>query len=435
MSKQLLNTLDILNRDYLARYPVEAGRSLAELPPEEAAAMLTALPLERSVRVWEEIPLDAAERVLPVLPASWRAQLLAKSDPVHMSRLLARFAAEQHAELLAGLDPARVRELEELAHYSDDSAGALMDVRYLTLHAHMTVETALLRLRLHKPRFTRQLFIVDESDRVQSMVEIQEMALADPEARLDTLTKPVPAAVLATSTREDVVDQLENLQVTDLPVVDVNGRLVGVISHDALATAAVEESSADILTMVGASKDERALSPVRFVVRKRLPWLHINLLTAFIAASVVGLFENVIAQFTMLAVLMPMVAGQSGNAGAQALAVTMRSLALHEIAPSQWPRVVRKELIAGFINGLAIAAVTALGVLFWSGSAGLALVIGLSMVIAMGAASFAGVVVPIILSRLGQDPAQASSIILTTITDVTGFLSFLGIASLLASML
>jgi magnesium transporter len=218
-------------------------------------------------------------------------------------------------------------------------------------------------------------------------------------------------------------------------VVDLNGQLIGIIHYDALMEAVREESSVDMLTMVGASRDERALSPVSFVVSKRLPWLSINLLTAFLAASVVGLFEATIAKFTALAVLLPVVAGQSGNTGAQALAVTMRGLALREIGTSQWMKVARKEVGASFINGIAIALLTSLGVFFWSSSTGLALVIGSSMVIAMVAAALAGVIVPIVLASMGQDPAQSSSIILTTVTDIVGFFAFLGIATLLAGML
>jgi magnesium transporter len=196
-----------------------------------------------------------------------------------------------------------------------------------------------------------------------------------------------------------------------------------------------EETSLDIQTMFGASRDERALSPVTFAVRKRLPWLEINLLTAFLAASVVGLFESTIAQFTALAVLLPVVAGQSGNSGAQALAVTMRGLALREIGERHMFRVITKEIGTGLVNGVVIALTTALGVLVWSGSPGLALVIAVAMVISMAAAGFAGAGIPILLTAAGQDPAQSSSIILTTITDVVGFFSFLGIATLLAGML
>ena len=232
-----------------------------------------------------------------------------------------------------------------------------------------------------------------------------------------------------------MVDLLERHKLVDLAVVDLDGRLLGIIYHRTLIQAIQEDAMVDIQTMVGASRDERALSTPLFAVRKRLPWLQINLLTAFLAAAVVGLFEQTIAQFTALAVLLPVVAGQSGNAGAQALAVTMRGLALREIGLGQWFRVAIKEVQTGLVNGILVALTCGLGVYIWSGSFGLVLVIAASMVLAMVAAGFAGAIVPIGLTRLGQDPAQSSSIILTTVTDVTGFLSFLGIATLLASML
>jgi magnesium transporter len=187
--------------------------------------------------------------------------------------------------------------------------------------------------------------------------------------------------------------------------------------------------------MVGASADERALSTPVFAVKRRLVWLHINLLTAFLAASVVGLFESTIAQFTALAILLPVVAGQSGNAGSQALAVTMRGLALKEISTLQWRAVLSKEVQIGIINGVALALTCGLGVWLWSQSSGLALVIAIAMLTAMVMAGISGALVPMILQRLGQDPATASSIILTTVTDVSGFLAFLGTATLLSGLL
>ncbi len=160
-----------------------------------------------------------------------------------------------------------------------------------------------------------------------------------------------------------------------------------------------------------------------------------NLVTAFLAASVVGLFENTIARFTALAVLMPVVAGQSGNTGAQALAVTLRGLALREIRAGQWLRVLGKEALVGALNGLTIATFAGIGVLLWSGSTGLALVIALAMTLSMTIAAVSGAAIPLLLTTLGQDPAQASSIFLTTITDIVGFFSFLGLATLFSSML
>jgi magnesium transporter len=198
---------------------------------------------------------------------------------------------------------------------------------------------------------------------------------------------------------------------------------------------AQERSTASAVTMVGASEDERALSSPFFAVRKRLPWLEINLLTAFLAAAVVGVFEDTIAALPALAVLLPVVAGQSGNTGAQALAVTIRGLALREIRTRHWWKVVTKEIIAGAGNGVVVALTTAVAVYFWSGSSGLALVICVSMVISMTIAGLAGAAIPMVLTSLRQDPAQSSSIFLTTVTDVAGFYSFLGIATLLSAMI
>ena len=266
-------------------------------------------------------------------------------------------------------------------------------------------------------------------------VDFQDLALAEPDQALTRIARKIVDAVQDTAPREDVVEKMQQDAVTDLPVIDFDGHLVGVMRQAKLASAVEQETSLDIQTMVGASRDERVLSPAFFAVRERLPWLQINLLTAFLAASVVGLFESTIAKFTALAVLLPVVAGQSGNAGAQALAVTMRGLVLREISLRHWPKVAFKEVSVGFFNGLAIAATTALAVYVWSQSIGLVLIIASAMVISMVAAGLAGALVPITLSRFGQDPAQSSSIILTTVTDVVGFFSFLGIATLLSGML
>jgi len=319
--------------------------------------------------------------------------------------------------------------------YEPDSAGELMDPRVPSFRGELTAQEALARLRLTKWRGLRELYLLDEDGRLAGRVDIQDLALADPEQTLARISRKIVDAVQDTAPREEVVEKMQQDAVADLPVIDFDGHLVGVIRQAKLASAVQQETTLDIQTMVGASRDERALSSSLFSVTKRLPWLQINLLTAFLAASVVGLFENTIAKYTALAVLMPVVAGQSGNAGAQALAVTMRGLVLREISLRHWPKVLYKELKVGLLNGLAVAATTALGVYVWSRSLGLVVVISLSMVISMVVAGFAGAMVPITLQRIGFDIAQSSSIILTTFTDVVGFSSFLGIATLLSFML
>lgn len=228
-----------------------------------------------------------------------------------------------------------------------------------------------------------------------------------------------------------------------MPVVNFEGRLVGVVRHDQVLKTVQDEAFEDLQRLVGAGAEERALSPIRTVVRSRLPWLLVNLATAFLAAAVVGMFEGVIAKVAALAVLLPVVAGQGGNTGSQSLAVVMRGLALREIIPGVKRRVLLKETVAALINGVVIAAVTAAAVFGWRRLAGdsmqlcggLALVIGLAMIVNMAIAAMAGAAIPLLLKAVGRDPAQSSAIFLTTVTDIVGFGSFLGFAVVLLTFL
>jgi magnesium transporter len=405
------------------------------MPAEVGAALLAAAAPRAAVRAWQALAPDVAREVLERLPEPFAAQLLAESEPAASVAVLAQLDAEERARRLDQLDAQVARELAELASYPEESAGRLMDPRVSPLRAGSSVAEALARLRAIQRSGLRELFVVDDEGRLAGRVEIQDLAVADPSASLREITRGVIAAVKDLDPREDVVAALQQHPITTLPVLNHAGRFLGVIRQPELVAALEKEASLDIQTMVGASRDERALSGPGFAVRKRLPWLQINLLTAFLAAAVVGLFEGTIAKVTALAVLLPVVAGQSGNAGAQALAVTMRALVLREISLRHWPQVLVKEAAAGLMNGLAVAATTALGVYLWSRSLGLVMVISVSMVISMIVAGIAGAMVPVLLHRFGQDPATASSIILTTVTDVVGFFSFLGIATLFASML
>lgn len=435
MPAEATAAIDALNRRFLTDYPREAARHLEELPTAKAAEVLAQQPAHVIVPVWQHFSQDTEERLLAAVSDKLRSTLLSELEPAPSATLLNRINPEIRARYMAPLNPEIAKELDELMHYPPNSAGQLMDPRVMAFRADMGAREALTRLRRSKARALREIYVTDGEGRLNGRVEMQDLALAEPNQRLADISRPIVSAVQNLTPREEVVEILEQYKLPVLPVIDVNGRLVGVIHQAGLLTAMQEETSLDIQTMVGVSKDERALSKVPFAVIKRLPWLQINLLTAFLAASVVGLFEGTIAKFTALAVLMPVVAGQSGNAGAQALAVTMRGLALREIGARHWVRVVLKEVNVGLLNGLAIAITTGVAVFFWSHSFGLALVIGISMVLSMIAAGFSGAIIPIALTRMGQDPAQSSSIVLTTVTDVVGFLSFLGIATLMAQIL
>jgi len=424
-----------LNLRFLLDYPREAARRIEAMPASEVSAMLADQPMHAIVPVWHSLATDVEQAVFTGLPEKRAADLLAELEPSRSAALLNRLDEDQRKRYKGMLNTQAAAEIRALMQYPPDSAGQLMDPRVPSFRSELTALEALARLRQTRWRGLRELYLVDDDGRLDGRVDIQDIALADPDQTLARIARKIADAVQDTAPRDEVVEKMQQDAVTDLPVIDYDGRLVGVIRQSKLASAVQQETSLDILTMVGASRDERALSSATFAVTKRLPWLQINLLTAFLAASVVGLFEGTIAKYTALAVLLPVVAGQSGNAGAQALAVTMRGLVLREISLRHWPRVVLKEVNVGLMNGFAVAATTALGVYVWSRSLGLVMVISAAMVISMVAAGFAGALVPIMLQRFGQDPAQSSSIILTTVTDVVGFFSFLGIATLFSSML
>jgi magnesium transporter len=319
--------------------------------------------------------------------------------------------------------------------YPAESAGALMDPRISAFGEDTTVDDALRKMRTFKEKDIGSIYLQDAGGRLAGAVPLGEIATAAPETKLRDLVRGTTGMVSVTASREEIVEFLNTHRLQTLPVVDSDSRLVGVIRYRELVDAAEAQATMSLQTMVGVGKEERALSPVRFSVRQRLPWLEINLATAFLAAAVVGLFEGTIARYTALAVLLPVVAGQSGNSGMQALAVTLRGLALREIRINAWPRLIIKEAGVGILNGIAIALTTSLGVFLWSHSVGLAIVIGIAMVMAMFIACICGAMVPIVLKALGQDPATSSSIVLTTFTDCGGFLSFLGLATLLSSIL
>ncbi|MET0292170.1 MAG: magnesium transporter [Steroidobacteraceae bacterium] len=424
-----------LTARFLLDFPHEASREIESLPIDDAAALLASQPPRAVLRTWEVLAPDVAAALLGTLPEYLARHLLTEAEPLASLAALLQLDAEERDAWLGRLDRQVAQELRELLAYPEGSAGRLMDARVVPLREELTVAAAVERLRATRRRGLRELFVVDEQGHLTGLVETEDLVLAGSETLLRTLVRAVPVAVNDLAPREELVEILQQTPLSTLPVVSSEGRLLGVIRQAELFSALRSESSEDLATMVGASADERALSPAWFAVKKRLPWLQINLFTAFIAASVVGSFQGLIAKFTVLAVLLPVVASQSGNTGAQALAVTMRGLVLREISLRHWPRVVMKEALTGLINGVAVAAVAALGVYLWSHSVGLVLIIVIAMMISMIAAGLVGALVPIVLRRLGLDPATASSIFLTTMTDVTGFFSFLGVATLLSSLL
>lgn len=321
-------------------------------------------------------PVLTASQQLENADLQLAATALAGLSLPRAALLLRAMTASRRTQLLATVDPQLREYLELLLQYPAHSAGALMDPRVLHLQPSMPIAAALDQLRdqqFHKrPTQTRRiLLLLDAESRVEGMVAIQDLVMALPDELLRDYMQQIPATVHPSASHEEIAAILEEHHVSSLPVVDANDRLVGIVRQEELDAIAREDAAGDIQAMFGVSREEQALSPPLFSVKQRLPWLQINLFTAFMAAAIVGAFADMISSYTALAVLLPVVAGQSGNTGAQALAVVMRGLTLHEISLSHWRRVLGKETLVGLLNGLGVALTSALVVYVWSGSLGL----------------------------------------------------------------
>jgi len=414
-SKQIVNILE--------GYDNEAIISFLEASPKNIAQ-----------NVFFECSIHLVIDFFPLISDDLFIKLFAKYDTHKSARTLSRFNRHDVDKKLELLPSLTSMEIKDFLDYDEDSAGFMMETILLSCYEEEKIEKVLEKLRKLGDKRIITIYIVDEEQKLIGRVPVNYIAIGKPDQKLGELMYQAHS-VQAMGTREDVLKLIEMHSLLQIPVVDVHNHLLGIIRNDALLTASREEASSDLQTMFGASKEEHALSKPSFAVRKRLPWLQINLVTAFLASMIVGLFEDTIAKITILAIFLPVVAGQSGNTGSQALAVTIRGLALKEIRIGQWFHVAKKELVVGLVNGIAVAITTGIVVFFWANSLGIAIVIGLSMVLSMIIAGFAGAIIPIGLKAIGQDPATSSSIILTTVTDICGFLSFLGLASTLSSAL
>jgi len=420
---------------YLQLYPGEVAGHLNRMPHNEILEILQSEQISVSSKVYLRLNVDIAAELVPLMDKNFFKDLFTSLDPVRGAIILARLEEENFKNQIAILPKDLAKEIDELISYPPNTAGHLMDPKVMTFKTDDTIEFVLETIRREENRRIIDVCVTDDAGHLTGVVPLQTIAVSQPTVHIGQLIMREPITVNMMDPREDVVQLLEDRKLASLPVVNLEGVLLGIIRYDALVTAAQQEVSEDLQAMFGAGREERALSKVSLAVRKRLPWLEINLATAFLAATVVGLFEDTIARITALAVFLPVVAGQSGNTGSQALAVTMRGLALREIRSRHWFRVASKEVAAGFINGIVVALTTSVIVYFWMSSFGLSVVIGVSMILSMVIAGLSGALIPIILKSLGQDPAQSSSIVLTTVTDVVGFLSFLGLATVLADLL
>mgnify|MGYP001103358570 CR=1 FL=1 len=411
--------------------PADQADLVEGLDDEDQVALLSQLAPANSADVLEEMEDADAAALAELLPV------------IELAGILDEMEADEAADVLGDLSPERVaealREMEEpngiipLLRYPDDTAGGLMTPAVVTLRPHWRAQEALEELRRVGPDADSAyyLFVTDRRRMLMGVVGLRDLAVAMPETVVESMMDPNVISVPVTADQEDCARTLSRYGFLVLPVVDELGRLAGVITADDLIEVAEDEATEDMYRMVGITGEERVFSPLRQSVVKRLPWLAINMLTLFLAITVVDAFEFVIASMVALATFLPVVSGQGGNAGSQTTTVIVRGLALGEIELRTGLRALGKELAAGLINGALIGLGTGISIYVWKGEWVISLAVGLAMVLNFLVAALAGVLVPLGLMRIKVDPALASAAFVTALTDTFGFLFFLGIATLL----
>ncbi len=426
-----------LAQSFLEHDPPAAAHCIETMEEAEALIVLKALPPALAADVFAHLDVNIASSLLEQMPSEHFNEIVPKLDPQKASAIVIGIDPQIRAKLISKL-PSKSRELvRELLTYPELSAGRMMSTDVLALRQEIRVKEAMQRIRSMAVKKTpySYTYVVDDGGHLLGVITMRDLILATPDTPILEFMKTDVFAVNAFADIEEVANEVLKRKYLAAPVVDNEGRLLGIVKANQLIGHIQQEASEDLLKMFGAGSTEQTFSPIMYSLGKRLPWLYVNLLTAFWAAAVVAIFEDTIARITALAVFLPVVAGQGGNAGNQSLAVVMRGLVLREIPREKVWKLIAKESTIGLINGITIGFVTAFIAWIWYGNGMLGVVIGMAMIVNLLVAGLSGAAIPLIMKSLGYDPAQSSSIVLTTITDVVGFLAFLGFATMFESYL
>ena len=389
-----------------------AMEAVSELGPEAGAALLATRSAEEIAKLAQEIPSDDAAALIDYLPE------------------------ELSGAVLELMRPKQSGEVENLLEYDEQTAGRIMNPHVFALSEDMTVGEAITELQTNRDvEMVFYLYVVDARRHLVGVTSLRRLLLVSPETPLKRIMTTDLISARVDTDQEEVARQVASYNLLAIPVVDEENKLAGVITVDDVIDVIKDEATEDIYRLAGVAGDERAFTPAGESLRKRLPWLGVNLVTAFVAASVVALFEGTIERITALAVFMPIVAGMGGNAATQTLTVIVRGIALGELTWANARKTLLKEAVVGLGNGVVLGLVAAAVAWATRGSPVLGLVLCAAMIINMFVAATAGTLVPLGLRAANVDPALASSVFITTLTDVFGFFSFLGLATLLARYL
>jgi magnesium transporter len=378
-----------------------------------------------------ELEEGVRDQLLRDLPPATVAKAVAELETDDAAYVLESLQEEDRQAILAQIPTVDRAALERNLEYPEETAGRLMQTDFVAVPPFWTVGQVIDHMREADdlPDTFSDIYVVDPTYHVVGSVDLSRLLRTKREVPVETIMDAGRQVVLATADQEEVARQFERYDLKSAPVVDANRRLVGVVTVDDVVEVIQEEAEED-LRRLGGVGDESVMDTVIDTVRNRFAWLLINLATALLASSVIKLFDATIGQMVALAVLMPVVASMGGNAATQTMTVTVRALATRDLGPANALRVIAREASVGLVNGVAFAAIVGLVVLFWFGIGTLGLVIATAMICNFLAAALAGIMIPLTLARFGYDPAVASGVFVTMVTDVVGFFAFLGLASL-----
>lgn len=412
--------------------PVEVAHLLEKTPPRERQILWNLLNQELEGEVLQYLGDDAQTEILSRMEASEVLAITESLETDDMADILQQLPERVMKELLQIMDQQNRERVEQVLAYPEDTAGGLMNTDTVTIRPDINVETVLRYLRRHKdiPEMTDTLFVVSRKDSYIGVLPLTRLLTADPAVLvreiMQTEIEPIPADM----PDESVARLFEQLDLISAPVVNEEGRLLGRITIDDVVDVIREDADHSLMSMAGLDEDEDTFAPVMRTTRRRAVWLGINLITAFAASAVIGLFEATLDKVVALAVLMPIVASMGGIAGSQTLTLVIRGQALGHIERSNIGWLFNRELIVGLLNGLLWALVVAIVAVLWFQDVTIGLVIAMALVINLLAGAIAGTLLPTALKSMGIDPALAGGVLLTTITDVVGFFAFLGLATL-----
>lgn len=414
----------VILRDLLSKRPADVAAVLTEISEDQAIDLVHRLFLRQQAAepLAEMEPEDSAE-ILARLDRDEAIKILSRMDPDDAVDLLEELPPETQQELLSRLADEDAEVLSNLLAYPPDSAGGLMSPEFVELTLEMTTGQAidLLRRRVEEAETVYYAYITDSNGHLVGVVGLRDMALAPPDTQLARILKRDIVSVLVTEDVEDVARLFDKYNFVALPVIDASGELLGIITVDDVIDVIRDEATEDIYGLAAVPREEGVDTSWRSSFRMRLPWMYVRLATGLAAAVVVGLFEDMVAKVAALAVLMGVVAGQGGSAGMQTVTIMTRGIALGDVDHAKGLRLLGKEALLGMINGLLIGLTVGLITLVWKGDLLLGVAMFGAMTLTLAVAGAAGALIPLLVRALGKDPALASGIFLTTITDVLGY--------------